>query len=279
MRTVGLVGVGHMGSGLGWALREGGHRVVTTLAGRSPRSAGFARATGIEVLPDLESVLSTVDVLLVVTPPGEALPAAEAIAALRRPDGPLVADLNAVAPSTMDRIGVILGDVVDGAISGAPPTVRPGARVFLSGPRADEVAELRWRHVQPILVGDRIGQASAVKMSTASVYKGLVAILTQATRAGAHYGVLDHVLEDLARAGHEPGRDIAVAATKAWRYVPEMLQIAASQRNAGLPGELFEAFATVYAELAHTELAQEEPESVDTAAPVASLIQRLRPPA
>jgi 3-hydroxyisobutyrate dehydrogenase-like beta-hydroxyacid dehydrogenase len=179
----------------------------------------------------------------------------------------------------MDRIGVVLGELVDGAISGAPPTVRPGARIFLSGPRAQEVADLRWRHVQPILVGDRIGQASAVKMSTASVYKGLVAILTQAARAGAHYGVLDHVLADLARAGYEPGRDIAVATTKAWRYVPEMREIAASQRNAGLPGELFEAIATVYAGLSQTELAQEEPESVDTSESVATIIQRLRPPA
>src|SRR5256885_14624101 len=36
MTTVGMHGAGHMGAGLGWALREGGARVVTTLAGRAP---------------------------------------------------------------------------------------------------------------------------------------------------------------------------------------------------------------------------------------------------
>ncbi|WP_127552517.1 hypothetical protein [Actinoplanes sp. OR16] len=39
MKVIGLIGAGHMGSGLGWALRQGGHDVVTSLAGRSPRWA------------------------------------------------------------------------------------------------------------------------------------------------------------------------------------------------------------------------------------------------
>ena len=38
-----------MGSGLGWALREGGADVVTTLAGRSPRTARLAAEAGIAV--------------------------------------------------------------------------------------------------------------------------------------------------------------------------------------------------------------------------------------
>ena len=44
---------------------------------------------------------------------------------------------------------------MDGSISGPPPTVRPGARLYLSGPRAAEVADLRWTHASPVVVGDR----------------------------------------------------------------------------------------------------------------------------
>ena len=47
MTTVGLVGTGHMGSALGHVLSRGGHEVVTTLAGRSPRSARLAGAAGL----------------------------------------------------------------------------------------------------------------------------------------------------------------------------------------------------------------------------------------
>ena len=52
MTTVGLIGTGHMGAGLGWALREGGHEVVTTLDGRSARTARLTRDAGI-ALPEL----------------------------------------------------------------------------------------------------------------------------------------------------------------------------------------------------------------------------------
>ena len=83
--TVGLVGAGHMGSGLVWALREGGARVVTTLEGRSPRTARLARAAGLDLLPALADVLATADVVLVVTPPGAGAATTTCGASPRRP--------------------------------------------------------------------------------------------------------------------------------------------------------------------------------------------------
>jgi 3-hydroxyisobutyrate dehydrogenase-like beta-hydroxyacid dehydrogenase len=47
------------------------------------------------------------------------------------------------------------------------------------------------------VVGAEIGLASAVKMSTASVYKGTVALLAHALAAARANGVLDVVVEDL----------------------------------------------------------------------------------
>jgi len=269
MTTIGLVGAGHMGSGLGWALRQGGNTVVTTLDGRSARTARLAAAAGVSALSDLTAVLAAADVVLVVTPPAVAEAAARAIAAAPTDARPLIVDLNAIAPSTVEHIAAILGragfDLVDGAISGPPPTVRPGARIFLSGPAGAtaRVAALAWPHVDRVIVGGAVGAASAVKMCTASVYKGVTAVLTQALRTAGRHGVADHVLADLADGGYEPTRQIAVAATKAWRFVAEMREIAATQRAVGLPGELFEAVALVYEDLARTELATGDPESVD----------------
>jgi 3-hydroxyisobutyrate dehydrogenase-like beta-hydroxyacid dehydrogenase len=276
--TVGIVSAGHMGAGLGWALRTGGARVVSTLAGRTPRTARLAEAADLELLPSLAEVIAAADVVLVVTPPGAALDAATEIAAAARETGarPLVADLNAIAPSTVENAQTIIAplDLVDGAISGPPPTVRPGARVYLSGSRAREVADLPWRHVTPIVVE---GSASAVKMCTASVYKGLTGLYAQAMRVAAAHGVLDHVLADLRGAGLDHAAGVAVAATKAGRYVPEMLEIAATQRAAGLPAELFEAFARVYAQIATSPLARQDPETVDRTMPPDEIVRAITP--
>ena len=278
--TVGLVGAGHMGSGLGWALREGGARVITTLSGRSARTARLVRAAGVEEVEDLDTIMRTVSHVLVVTPPGAAVEAAVEIAESIRRTGtdPLVADMNAIAPPTVDRIAAVLGSTgfVDGSISGPPPTVHAGARLYFSGPRSAELVALPWRHTTPIDLGERLGAASALKMSTASVYKGFVALYTQAIRSADRYGVLDAVVGDLRDAGYDLLRSVAISATKAHRYVAEMREISTAQAGADLNPDLFAAFADVYADIAATDLASGDPESVASSITAADIVARLR---
>jgi len=255
---------------------------IGTLAGRSARTARLAAEAGLEPLDSLDAVVEVADTVLVVTPPAAARDAAGELAAALDRTGrrPLVADLNAIAPSTVDDIAGTLAatDFVDGSISGGPPTVRPGARIYLSGDRAGDVAGLPWRHVRPIVLPGGAGTASALKMCTASVYKGTSALLTQALRTAAANGVLDVVIADLTTGGFpNPARRAAVAATKAHRFVPEMHEIAATQLAAGLPG-LFTTMAEVYAQIAGTDLAGEDPEGVDRAMPPAEVIRRLGRP-
>ena len=75
-------------------------------------------------------------------------------------------------------------------------------------------------------MGTEVGLASAVKMSTASVYKGTAALLTHALLAAQTNGVLAHVLDDLRHGVPElldgAAPSLARAATKAGRYVGEM---------------------------------------------------------
>jgi 3-hydroxyisobutyrate dehydrogenase-like beta-hydroxyacid dehydrogenase len=121
-----------------------------------------------------------------------------------------------------------------------------------------------------------IGKASALKMCTASVYKGTVGLYTQALRTAYTNGVLAEVVADLELAGHgDPATAVALAAVKADRYVPEMREIAATQRAAGLPARLFEAFAEVYADLAGTPLAHGDPESVGAGQSADAIVARI----
>jgi 3-hydroxyisobutyrate dehydrogenase-like beta-hydroxyacid dehydrogenase len=285
MTTVAMIGAGHMGAGIGWALRAGGHDVITSLALRSARTARLATQAGLRVVPSLAESLRQAEVILVVTPPAAALTVAADIAALASSLSPsqgqrrIVVDLNATSPGTARTAAEIITtaglDFVDGSLSGAPPTVRPGATVYLSGPRAAEVAALRWTHVNPIVVGERVGAASAVKMCTASVYKGQIALLTQAMRTAAANGVLDLVLADLGDGYGSPAA-VASAAAKAQRYVGEMHEIASTQAAAGLTPSLFESMADVWTEVAGTALGAGDPESVAPSITAQEVVDRLR---
>jgi 3-hydroxyisobutyrate dehydrogenase-like beta-hydroxyacid dehydrogenase len=252
--------------------------VVATTAGRSVRTRRLAE--GLELLASLDEVIAVADVVLSVTPPAQALGAAHGIAEAARRTGatPVVADLNAVSPPTMARIAEACAGlpVVDGSISGPPPSARPGARIYLSGPRADDVAALPWDgQVEPIVLGGAVGSASALKMCTAGVYKGLNALVTQAMRTAGRHGVLDQVLADLARNDLDGSAGVVVAATKAHRFVDEMREIAATQQAAGLTPALFEAFAAIYADVAGTELAAADPESADRRLAPDEIVRRL----
>jgi len=280
--VVGLVGSGSMGSALGARLRDGGARVLVALDGRSERTRRLAAETALEDVGALETLVAEADVVLSVVPPGAAVEVAEAIGAAARGGTALVADLNAIAPATAERVARALGaaglEAVDGSISGPPPHAPGSTRLYLSGARAGEVAALPFEGVERVVVGETIGLASAVKMCTASVYKGRVALLAQALRAAHRYGVVDHVVDDLEGTGlvnrDRVGGTLGKASAKAWRYVPEMEEIAAAQAGAGLTPSLFLAVATVYADIAGRALG-DAPEAVPDDVPLADVLARL----
>ena len=287
VRTIGVVSPGAMGSAVGAALARGGARVVATLDGRSERTRRLAEHAGIELLPDLESVVREADVVLSVAPPEAARTIAVDVARAARAAAaqPLVADLNAVAPSTARAIADELSheglDLVDGSISGPPPSKPGTTRVYLSGARAREIADLPLEGVERIVVGDEVGTASAVKMSTASIYKGTSALLAHALLAAQANGVLEHVVDDL-RAGSPElvanvERRLASSASKSGRYVGEMREIAATQAAVGLTPALFSAMAEVFGMLSAGELARATAhEDLPAALPLAQVLERLR---
>ena len=271
-----------MGSAIAARLQEGGARVVVALDGRSERTRRLADQVRVEDVGTLEALVRDTDLVLSVVPPGVAVDVAEAIAAAAGDARPLLADLNATAPTTVQRIDAALAAnglaTVDGSISGPPPHAPGTTRIYLSGARAAEIADLPLPGVELVVVGPEVGLASAVKMCTASVYKGRVALLAQALRTAHAYGVVEHVLDDLVDSGladrGRTGGTIGKASTKAWRYVPEMEEIAATQGGAGLTPELFRAISRVYAELAEHALAG-APEDVPDDVALSEVLERL----
>jgi 3-hydroxyisobutyrate dehydrogenase-like beta-hydroxyacid dehydrogenase len=283
--TVGIISAGAMGSAVGAAYRAGGHRVVTTVAGRSERTVDLAGAAGLELLPDLGRVVAEADLVLSIAPPDQARTIAEDVVAAAERTGarPLVSDWNAISPATAQEVaGILLAaglELVDGSISGGPPRADYRTRVYVSGARATELADSGPAWLDVRVVGAEVGLASAVKMCTASVYKGHTALLAHALVTAHATGVLAEVLDDLRdsypRQIDRAARLLAVSTTKAGRYVGEMREIAATQASAGLTPALFEAMAEVYGRLAETELAAEAPESIPPEPALEDVLDRL----
>ena len=281
--TLGIVSPGAMGSALGRAWAATGIRVVATTAGRSERTRGLA--SGLELLPDLDAVVATSDVVVSICPPAaaERVLADVVAAATRTGSAPLLLEANALAPDIVESLAARAAAaglaLVDGSVSGGPPSPGGDTMLYLSGPRAAEVEALPADGLRRRVVGSRAGQASAVKMCTASVYKGTTAVWAQALQTAEALGVLDVVLDDLAEEFPQQvagaGRRIAIATAKSARFVSEMEHIARTQGRAGTSPELFEGMAAVYRRLASTPLAALSPEEARAVTDLREVLSRL----
>jgi 3-hydroxyisobutyrate dehydrogenase-like beta-hydroxyacid dehydrogenase len=279
--TIGIVSPGAMGSALGRAWAAGGARVVATVNGRSERTRRLAH--GLELLPTLAEVVRASDLVLSVCPPGAAAEVLDDVLAAASGTTPVYADLNAISPALAESLADSAAarglPFVDGSISGGPPTPGGDTLVYLSGSHAAWLAGLAADGIRPRVVGERPGTASAVKMCTASVYKGTTLVWLQALETAHRLGVLDHVLADLGEEFPDEvagaARRLAMAASKSGRFVGEMDQIAATQGAAGVGSTLFAGMSAAYERVSRTPLGDLTPEEARRIDDLSDVLRRL----
>ena len=128
--TVAVIAQGAMGAGFGRRLTGRGVTVLTSLAGRSARSAERAAAAGMRAVTDAE--IAGADIILSIIPPAEARALAERLAphlaaAARKP---LYVDCNAISPGTARAVAAVItasgACFADGGIIGGPPRQEDG---------------------------------------------------------------------------------------------------------------------------------------------------------
>ncbi|MEQ8859449.1 MAG: DUF1932 domain-containing protein [Pseudomonadales bacterium] len=252
--TVALLHPGAMAVTVGRTLQAGGQRVRWLQTGRSAATRQRAEAAGFEACGALSALLDGADAVVSVCPPDQALSVAREVHAAGF--GGRYVDANAISPATARALHGLLGErLLDGGIIG-PPAERPGStRLYLSGPAAATVAD--WFAAGPleaIAMDGPPGAASALKMCYAAYTKGSSALLLGVRALAEATAVSGTLLEEWARS--QPGlaeRSEATArgtAGKAWRFVGEMEEIAATFEAAGLPGELHRGAADVYRRMA-----------------------------
>jgi 3-hydroxyisobutyrate dehydrogenase-like beta-hydroxyacid dehydrogenase len=250
MATIGLLHPGEMGAALGRVLRDRGHQVLWASSDRSEATAQRAEAAGLDDVLSVEALLERSDVILSVCPPHAARDVARATLAFAG----LFVDANAIAPATArDLAGERNGAAfVDGGIIGPPPQTPGTTRLYLSGAQAPAVADLfEWSAVDPRVVSEEVGDASAVKMTYAAWTKGTAALLLAIQAVAEAEGVERALTEewrlslpDLPEAFARARRS---ASAKGWRWVGEMEEIAATFEAAGLPDGFHRAAAEIFA--------------------------------
>jgi 3-hydroxyisobutyrate dehydrogenase-like beta-hydroxyacid dehydrogenase len=271
IETVAVLAPGDMGHAVAARLRDRGLRVVTCLAGRSARTRALAAAAGVEDLADDEALVRAADALLSIVVPAQAEELAWRIAAALQRTGTdlLYVDCNAIAPESAREVGRVVeragARFVDAGIIGPPPRRdAAGTRFYAAGAAAADFAQLRDHGLDVRVIGERAGDASAVKMCYAALTKGTTAIMTELLVAAERLGVSEPLRAEFEESQPEMlqrmGRAVPAMVPKAHRWVGEMEEIARTFADAGLTPLTFEGAAALYALVADTPLGRVSPE-------------------
>jgi len=205
---VGVLHPGALGGALGKALADAGNTPIACLCGRSAITRARALAANFVVVPSLEEVARSSDIVISLVPPAKALEVAIcfAVCANKCADGgrmPIFIEANSVAARTKKQIADILASVgvscLDGAFLGPANRIGTENVMLLSGPGADGVAPVFRKVVEARVVGGEVGQASSLKMTMAILTKALPALLLEMVCTSAKNGQLGPALDLMRR--------------------------------------------------------------------------------
>ncbi len=270
-KKIGLMTPGDMGQGVAMQIQARGYTVCTALDGRSERSRRLAGEAGITDVGSIARLVAECDAVFSVMDPGAAFAfgkqAAEAIRFGKHKT--LIVDCNAVAPTTTIEIADLVeqagGAFVDAGIIGPPPRGNAKITLYVSGPDAHELEQIAGPQLKVQIVSARIGDASALKMCSGALTKGTQALWLEVMVAAQRLGVHE-LLERDVREG--PRSEIhkwvmgqlAIMPPKAYRWVPEMNEVAKTMAASGITSKVFDGIAEICDFVGHTELGGETPE-------------------
>jgi 3-hydroxyisobutyrate dehydrogenase-like beta-hydroxyacid dehydrogenase len=233
---VGLVHPGEMGASVGRVLQQNGHDVIWASDGRSGATRGRART--FRDAGTLSELAREAAVILSICPPHGALDVARSLGGF----GGLYVDANAISPMRAREVAALHPRFVDGGIVGGPPD-EPGTTLYLSGDDAATVAALfAGSNLEPRIVRD----ASAVKMAYAAWSKGTAAMLLAIRDVARNFGIEDEWRRATPELADRLSAAERSAASKGWRWVGEMEEIADTFAAAGRPEGFHRAAAEVY---------------------------------
>ena len=270
---VGLMTPGDMGQAIAMQIQAKGFEVCTALDKRSDRSRALAKDAGLADLGSLEKLVTECDVVLSIMNPGAALDFGLELAEAMRHTGSktVLVDCNAIAPPTAHEIAGLIekegGRFLDGGIIGPPPRGNAKTTLYVSGPGAADLQQFAGPQMAVDVVSERIGDASALKMCFGALNKGTQALWLEVLIAAQRLGVADLLERQLQSARPElldfALKQLPIMPAKAYRWVPEMIEISKTLASAGITPKVFQGAADIFEFVAGTPLGKETPETRD----------------
>lgn len=273
-KTIAILMPGDMGHAVGRVLREHGFDAITALDRRGNHSHALAKEAGLRDVGSLGQAVDEADLILSILHPAAALDQAEHVAAEMKARGktPVYVDCNAISPETAVKVASIIDEVgapfIDAGIIGLAPGKGSGPRFYVSGPDLDPMLALDGKGFQVIRAGEKVGEASSLKMVYAGLTKGTWTLQTAVLLAAQKLGVADALLEEL-----DFSQSAALEAMRARvpflpadsaRWIGEMEEIAATFTAAGVPSGFHDGAADIFRILAQTPFASETRATMDT---------------
>ena len=254
---IGILHPGEMGISIAVSAQNSGNTLYWVSAGRSAATRTRAEKYTLQDAGTLENLCAQVDAILCVCPPHAAEEMAQQVIACGF--NGLYLDANAISPRRIEQIEQLMNTAgasfVDGGIIGGPAWKPNSTRLYLSGPNAQETADFfSAGPLEPHVLGDTIGKASALKMCFAAYSKGTTALLAAILAAADVLGVQDDLNRQWAQGNptfpENTAERVRRVTAKAWRFSGEMEEIAVTFQDAGLPGEFHIAASEIYDRLA-----------------------------
>jgi len=266
MSKIGILHPGEMGISIAAAAINNGHQVYWMSGGRSDKTRARAEKYNLIEINSLVEFCQACEIIFSICPPHTAEDVAKSV--IEAEFKGLYLDANAISPQRAIEIGQSMeaNDIqfIDGGIIGGPAWTPKETWLYLSGQHAREITACFLNGpLETKIIGDEIGKASALKMCYAAYSKGTTALLAAILATAESLGVREELYQQWAM--DEQGfservdRRVARVTAKAWRFEGEMIEIAETFQEVGLPAEFHKAAAEIYRRMSNFKGAAEIP--------------------
>ena len=256
---IGFLGFGEVASTLSRGLINQGADLATCVEGRSSRTKDTAGKSGVTLYKSNKELAENSDILLSAVTPFQAVKVAQEVG--NYVNG-IYVDINNVSPKTVKEALSFIenGRTVDASIIGS---IKKGfsTHIISSGKFADEFADLNKYGMNISIIGDEIGQASAIKMLRSSFTKGISALLFETLYSAYKMGIDDQVLNIIAETECESFKDSAVSriissslhSKRRCEEMKEVIELISENNNPKMSKATEEFFKSLYNEINRLE--------------------------
>ena len=257
MTKIGILHPGEMGISIAASAINNGHQVYWLSEGRSDKTRARAEQQRLIELDSLFQFCQTCEIIISVCPPHASEEVAKSVSEAEFRG--LYLDANAISPQRAIKLGQLFEaqgiQFVDGGIIGGPAWMPKETWLYLSGEYSGRIAQCFSRGpLETKIIGEEIGKASALKMCYAAYTKGTTALLCAILAAAESLDVREELYQqwekDEQGFSEQVNRRVRRVTAKAWRFEGEMLEIAFTFRESGVPDGFHRAAADIYHRMA-----------------------------